>query len=98
MSENLRVADERLNRTQERNDPTPGCLCRAYRRYVHIFGELFKIRPVFIEVMGLQVAVRRRQRVQAVISKHDGLGVPEFRENLRFEGWAHLAAVAFGRA
>ena len=81
MSENLRVADERLNRTQERNDPTPGCLCRAYRRYVHIFGELFKIRPVFIEVMGLQVAVRRR-----------------LREDLRFEGWVHLAAVAFGRA
>src|SRR5476649_1573943 len=48
-------------------------------------GELDEVAGVHVEVVRLEIAVRRRLGIQAVVGQDDGLGVLELREDLRLE-------------
>jgi hypothetical protein len=56
--------------------------------------QLFKISGVRIEVIGFQIAIAGRQRIQPVIGKNDALRIFEFGEDLRLKHPVPLYAIA----
>ena len=60
------------------------------------FGELRKIRIVWVVVVRFQVAKHRRHRVDAVVGNNDGLGVAQFRKGLHVEAKISVGVVALG--
>ena len=59
---------------------------------------LFEIGFIHIVVIRLEVAQRRRHRIETVVGNSDGLGVLEFRERLRVESEVDLTVVTLRRA
>src|ERR1700687_1028359 len=48
-------------------------------------GELVEVTRVHVEVVRLEIAVRRRLGIEAVVRQDDGLGVLQLGEDLRLE-------------
>ena len=59
---------------------------------------MIEVAGLHVEVVRLQVAVLRRERVDAVVRQHDGLRVLELREHARREDVLVVRRVALARA
>src|SRR5450631_1950449 len=56
-------------------------------------GEVIEVAGVYVEVVRLEIAVRRRLGIQAVVRQDDGLSVLELGEDLRLEHVVEQEAV-----
>src|SRR5215470_3539018 len=62
------------------------------------FGQLFKVSAVGVEVVRFEIAICRRQRIEAIVGDYNALGILQFGEDFRFEQPVPLYVVAFGSA
>src|SRR5471032_820636 len=60
-------------------------------------GEVIEVARVHVEVVRLEIAVRRRLGIEAVVRQDDGLGVLELCEELRLEHVVEDEAVRLRR-
>ena len=73
-----RIAQQILDRPQEREDAIEAAHSAPRCDVIEVAG-------LHVEVVRLQVAELRRQRIEAVVRQDDGLRVLQFREHARRE-------------
>src|SRR5471032_1180247 len=61
-------------------------------------GDVVEVAPLDVEVVRLEIAVRRRLGIEAVVRQDDGLGVLELGEDFRLEHVIEQEAVCLGGA
>ena len=86
----VRVLDQVRDRPEERQDDVEAHSQRSLRDVIEVAG-------LHVEVVRLEIAVRRRLRIEAVVRQHDRLRVLELREDLRLEHVVELRGCTSSR-
>src|SRR4051812_16552288 len=60
-------------------------------------SKVVEVTGLDVEIMRFEVAVRRRERIRAVIGENDRLGILQFCEDPRLEHVVHLNGVGLRR-
>ena len=85
-----RIQQQMLDRTHERQDALEAAHSAPSRHVIEVAG-------LHVQVVRLQVAVRRRLRVQPVVRQHHRLGVLQLAEDLGLEHVVQLEGVVLAR-